>query len=79
MGGEIRWLGNSQVVIGKDGKEIHLTIGNPAAAIDGILHPLSAAPEIQKGRTMVPLRFISEGLNAQVLWEQKTKTISIFY
>lgn len=36
-----------------------------------------AAPIISNNRTMVPLRYISEQLGANVLWVPSTKTISI--
>ena len=35
-----------------------------------------AAPFIENGRTLVPMRQIFEALNAEVLWEDKTKTIT---
>lgn len=34
-------------------------------------------PIIKNGTTMVPLRIISEGLKAKVLWDQKTKTVTV--
>jgi len=38
---------------------------------------LDVPPQIINGRTMVPVRFISEGLGAEVGWEDKTKTVTI--
>lgn len=34
-------------------------------------------PEVKKGTTMVPVRFISENLGAKVNWNAKTKTVTI--
>lgn len=57
---------------------INLTIDNPVPTINGEPQaPLEAAPFISGGRTMVPLRFISEALGAKVEWEQVTKGITI--
>lgn len=35
-----------------------------------------SAPYIEKGRTMVPARIISENLNAKVSWNEETKTVT---
>jgi hypothetical protein len=34
-------------------------------------------PFIFNGRTFVPIRFVSEALNKDVIWNDKTKTIDI--
>jgi len=34
---------------------------------------------IVSGRTMLPLRFVTESLGAQVSYQQSTKTITITY
>jgi hypothetical protein len=36
-------------------------------------------PEIINGRTMLPLRFVTENLGAKVGWDGTTKTITITY
>jgi len=57
---------------------INLTIDNPVPTINGEPQaPLEAAPFISGGRTMVPIRFISEALGAEVKWEEITKGITI--
>jgi len=38
---------------------------------------MDTAPLIQESRTFVPLRFISEGLGAEVQWESATRTVRI--
>lgn len=40
---------------------------------------LDSPATIIKGRTMVPLRFISEAFNAIIEWNQTTRKINIFY
>lgn len=39
---------------------------------------LDAAPYIKNGRTLVPVRAISESFGADVLWDAETKTVNIF-
>ncbi|MCX6063853.1 MAG: copper amine oxidase N-terminal domain-containing protein [Caldiserica bacterium] len=38
---------------------------------------LDAPPSIVSGRTLVPLRFISEQLGAGVVWDGITRTVTI--
>ena len=45
--------------------------------INGKAVNIAAAPSLVDGLTLVPLRFISEALGAEVLWDGKTKTINI--
>ncbi|HAU31411.1 MAG: Copper amine oxidase-like domain-containing protein [Desulfotomaculum sp. 46_296] len=57
--------------------EIVLKPGEKQAFIAGKAVQLPAAPVIQKEITLVPLRFIAEGLKTEVKWEQDTKKIFI--
>jgi N-acetylmuramoyl-L-alanine amidase len=45
-------------------------------ANDQVLH-MDVSPTIHEGRTMVPLRFISEQLGLQVGWDSATRTVSL--
>lgn len=58
-------------------KVIKLQIGNKNALVDGNKLTLDVPPQIINGRTMVPVRFISEGLGADVGWDGATKTVTI--
>jgi len=57
---------------------IILIIGNNKAMINGFEVPLDVPPSIIKGRTFVPIRFISEAFGAQVDWDGETRTVRIF-
>lgn len=61
------------------GKGIILAIGQPAALVDGSPYTLDAAPFIDPsaGRTLVPIRFVSEALGAQVDWLVKAQRVLI--
>jgi hypothetical protein len=55
-----------------------LTIDNPVITINDQPQPsLEYPPFILKGRTLVPVRIISEGIGANVEWDATTKTVKI--
>lgn len=56
---------------------IELVIGQITALVNGETMTLAYPPEIQKGRTFVPVRFVSEALGANVLWVAQRKEIQI--
>jgi hypothetical protein len=56
---------------------IQLRIGSSIATINGGKHSLDVPPQILQGRTVVPLRFISEAFGATVEWIAETKEITI--
>ncbi len=59
---------------------IELFIGSMTAYINGEVYTLDASPYIKPpGRTMVPLRFISEGLGATVDYAPKTGKVKEVY
>jgi len=60
------------------GVKIQLTIDDKVVLInDKPLRTLEAAPFISNGRTMVPVRFISETFGAKVVWDSTTQGITI--
>ena len=58
-------------------REIRLQICKAEAWVNGNLKTLSEAPFIKEGRTMVPLRFISEHFGAEVSWLPETNQVKI--
>ncbi|MFC4598081.1 leucine-rich repeat domain-containing protein [Cohnella hongkongensis] len=58
-------------------KTQRLMVGNKTAYLGDRIYKITAAPFIQKGRTYVPIRFISEKLGAKVKWSQNTKEVTI--
>ncbi len=72
-----------QVTIQLDGHAIVLTIDSASALVDGqvvtLYDNVPATLVRDKGihRTMVPLRFVTEQLGAQVLWDSETYTVTI--
>lgn len=56
------------VLIQRDDTRIELGIGDPWASVDHQDVQLYVPPEIINGRTLVPLRFVSQALGASVHW-----------
>lgn len=79
MGMEVTWDSKSQTIKAVGKKTILLTINSFVAFVDGESCYLEASPKIILGRTMLPLRFVSESLGAEVVWQKKTNTININY
>ncbi len=56
------------------GRMIHLTVGKDLATVNGQDVKMAAAAQVVSGRTLVPLRFVSEAFGCQVDWVSETKT-----
>ncbi len=56
---------------------ITLTVGNNKAIVNGKQLTLDVPPRIINDRTMVPIRFVAESLGCEVLWDEKTQTVTI--
>lgn len=61
----------------KTSKIIVLTVDSVAANISGKSVQLNEAPVIINGRTMVPIRFVSENLGYKIDWEAEEKKVMI--
>jgi hypothetical protein len=61
------------------GHQVRLQVGVRYAGVDGKRVALDVAPVITNGVTMVPLRFVSETMGADVMWDAGTKTITVIY
>ena len=58
-------------------KNIKLTIGKKDFSVNGETKIMDVEPFIQDNRTFVPIRFISEALGYDVIWNNDTKEIEI--
>lgn len=62
---------------GVDETTVSLTIGSNKITINGQEHIMDVVPQIVGGRTMVPVRFISEALGAEVSWDEEKQLVKI--
>jgi photosystem II stability/assembly factor-like uncharacterized protein len=85
LGGIVGWDSNEKkVTVTLGSTTIELWIGKLIAKINSVDTPIDSTnskvvPEIINGRTMLPLRFVTENLGAKVDWEPSTQTITITY
>lgn len=78
LGANVGWNDALRIVsLTRAGSYVQLSIGSKLAIIDGRIVELIEAPRITNGRTMVPLRFISEAFGADVVWDQETKSVTV--
>lgn len=71
FGAKVMWNDKlKKLTISLDDKTLDMTIGATLPGMD-------TAPEIINHRTFVPLRYISEQFNANVIWNGQTQTIEI--
>ena len=78
LGAPVYWDDTTKTVTAKkSGKTISLVIGEKTAVVDGEIKTMDVAPEIINGRTMVPVRFISEALGEEVGWDADTRTVIV--
>lgn len=64
-------------LVAGDGKPVAAAAKPIAIVIDGEEVPSDVAPRIVAGRTLVPLRVISEHLGAVVVWNQTDKSVTV--
>ena len=69
-------LPNPETVEGELMK-IEMFINNKTAFVDGKKIELARAPEEKGGTTLVPIRFVAENLGCDVVYEPKTRKITI--
>lgn len=75
---KVLWKQSTKTVTAmKDGTTIVLPLGSRTATINGKSITLDVPAKSIKGRTVVPLRFVSEALGEKVGWNSSTKTVSI--
>lgn len=78
FGGQAKWNSSAQrVTVLRGGKLMDLTVGKKDFVLNGKRISAAVAPIISGGRTLVPLRLVSEQLGLNVKWDKNTKTVTI--
>jgi hypothetical protein len=82
LGAQVLWNSKEQKVTLIGSRKVEMWIGKPTARVDGkdvLIDPANpkVAPRIVGGRTMLPLRFITEAFGADILFDAKLRTITV--
>lgn len=84
LGGTADWNGDKQqVTLVCNDVRVLLTIGSKTVRVGSVNKTIDVAPKIQTidsnggGRTMVPLRFLSESFGYKVAWDNNTRTATV--
>lgn len=78
LGCEVRWDADSKTVYAqKDLQYLSLTIGDDTLYTTKDTISLDVPAQIINNRTMVPLRAVSEALQATVSWDAATETVTV--
>jgi len=56
-----------------------LVVDSTTATVNGATKTLDVAPMVLNGRTLLPIRFITENFGGEVGWEDRTSTITLKY
>ena len=73
LGAKVSWNNESATASVELGdKQIDITVGERAEGMEE-----GEVPFIRNNRTMVPLRYVSELLGFDVIWDQESQTIKI--
>lgn len=75
---DVSWNGATQTATAaKDGTTVQVSIDDTIAYVNGQKQILDVPAKLIDGRTMVPARFVSESLDARVLWDGNTQSVYV--
>jgi hypothetical protein len=75
---EIEWRAEEKTVVARGhGRTVTVPVGGTHGFVNGQPVPLDVSARIVNGRTLVPLRFIAEGLTAYVRWDEPNRTVIV--
>jgi len=78
LGATVQWNPEQRLVTASQGsRNIRLNIGSTDAKINDRTMTMDVPAEIVNGSTLVPLRFLSEALGANVKWESTNRLVAI--
>lgn len=78
IGATVAWDANtSTATITRDHDTIQMTLSSTTAKKNDQSVVLDIAPQLIDNATMIPVRFLVEGLGLQAKWEENTKTVII--
>ena len=80
LGAKVIWNDSSQSVDAiRDETTVSLAIGGTDMYVNGEVKILDVPAQLIGGRTLVPVRAISEAFGCSVVWIEETQTVQIVY
>jgi hypothetical protein len=78
LGAKVDWNASTKTIVAVgEAANVQLVIGNQRAIVNGKSVTLDTPAMIIRGATMVPVRFVSEAMGAEVEWIEAMQTVSI--
>ncbi|MFD0671920.1 copper amine oxidase N-terminal domain-containing protein [Cohnella sp. GCM10027633] len=78
LGAKVDWEPDTETAVIRYGeKEIHMPVGSTMVEVNGESVELDTAAEKYDGRTMVPLRFVSEVMASKVEWDEDAHAVKV--
>lgn len=78
FGAKVKWDSDTQTITAKKkSKTIQMTIGSSDMTKNDETYSFDVSPIIEDGRTLVPIRAISDMLGLDVEWNEKNNTVTI--
>lgn len=78
LGGQVTWTDHeTPIAIEYGGHHIALTVGDRAATVDGNTVETDVPAQIVGDRTLVPIRFVSEQLGMDIVYDDASRCVSI--
>jgi len=78
LGANVGWNSSTKTVTIQKGQDVFkLKLGESQAQVNGKTVTFDTKAEMKNDRVMVPLRFVSEVLGANVVWNSNTRTVEI--
>ncbi|MGE5703535.1 MAG: molybdate ABC transporter substrate-binding protein [Clostridia bacterium] len=78
LGAKVNWNSTQKSVTAVQGSTaVSLVIGSKSAKINARAAALEEPAQIVNGKTLVPVRFVSEALGAKVIWNVRSSTVAI--
>lgn len=80
LGGNLNFTAKDQkITINLDGINVQLQIGSKRAVVNGVAKSLGVAPMSIKGRTMVPIRFVTDNLKMKLKWDSINQRVTLYH
>lgn len=78
LGASVEWVqSTNSIEVTKDSTTIELYFNSKTAKVNGQETSLDVPPTVVNNRTLVPVRFISETLGANVMWDAGTQSVFV--